>query len=129
MQQELERVRLGDILSIEFEKLKPSIDTTIDKIPDGKYRAKIIGTIVSHSGGSIVVNDGTGQISISISTFDSSSFNVTDFGRFVISTKKENDNFYGILVAFHKLTRQELRQYERLLKLERRIPKGEVDEY
>jgi hypothetical protein len=123
MQQELERVRLGDILSNEFEKLKPSIDTTIDKIPDGKFRAKIIGTIVSHSESAIVVNDGTGQISISTTSFDPSTFSVTDFGRYVISTTKENDNFYGILVAFHKLTKQELRQYQRLLKLERRIPK------
>ena len=103
--------------------MKPSIDTTIDKIPDGKFRAKIIGTIVSHSGNTIVVNDGTGQISISTTTFDPTSFGVTDFGRYVISTTKENDNFYGILVAFHKLTKQELRQYQRLLKLERRIPK------
>ena len=123
MQQELERVRLGDNLSNEFEKLKPSIDTTIDKIPDGNYRAKIIGTIVSHSSNNIVVNDSTGQILISTTTFDPSSFDVTDFGRFVISTRKENDNFYGILVAFHKMTKQELRQYQRLLKLERRIPK------
>ena len=110
-------------MSNEFEKLKPSVDTTIDKIPDGKFRAKIIGTIVSHSSSNIVVNDGTGQISISTTTFDPSSFDVTDIGRFVISTTKENDNFYGILVAFHKMTKQELNQYQRLLKLERRIPK------
>ena len=108
-------------MSGEYVRPKPSIDTTLSEIPVGHFRVRIIGFIVSKTPSSIVINDGTGQATIFISKFETSEFEIQQLGRFVLDINKTENESKGELIAFHKMSKDQVDQYQKLVKLERKI--------
>ena len=106
-----------------YEKIKPSYDSALEEVTIGTHRIKVVGHVVSLTGNSCLINDGTSQLNLALANFSSDELTVGSLGRFLITATKTETEFYGELVAFHALTKEQAKQYDRLIKLERKIPK------
>jgi hypothetical protein len=107
-------------VSSNFKRPVHSIDCSIKEIPLGSHRVKIIGSVVSRSDQSILVNDGTYQIIISSPTIQVSEFSVGSLYRFLIEVKKSETHLTGILITAHEMSKGQVQRYKRVVKLERR---------
>ncbi len=107
-------------MSSKFQRPAPSIDCSIKEIPTGSHRVKIIGSVVSRSNQSILVNDGTGQITISSATIQVSEFSIGLLYRFLIEVKKSETHLTGVLISAHEMSKGQVQRYKRVVKLERR---------
>jgi hypothetical protein len=107
-------------VSSNFQRPVPSIDSSIKEIPLGSHRVKIIGSIVSRSDQSILVNDGTYQIIISSPTIQVSEFTVGSLYRFLIEVNKSETHLTGVLITAHEMSKGQVQRYKRVVKLERR---------
>ena len=110
-------------MSRSLRRIEPSIDLSIHEIPEGKLRIRILGHIVAASGNSLVINDGTGHITIALGSNLISNYTVGDLHRFLIEVNKVSDEINGLLITSHRISKDQAQQYKRLTKLERRIPK------
>jgi len=98
-----------------------SIDTTINEIPTGISRIKIVGFIVGINEVDVIINDGSGQLIVALNNTADADLSIQDFGRFIVETNRDGDNISGLLLAFHKLNKDEHEQYQRLVKIEKRM--------
>jgi hypothetical protein len=103
---------------------KPSKDIFLEELPTGGlYQVRIVGTIVSTSPTTIIVNDGTGQVNLALSTQQSSEFNVQEMGRFIAKIRNNGEELSGTLIGWNSISADQAKRYRRIIKLERRIPK------
>lgn len=109
-------------MSSGYNRPDPSIDAKIEEIPEGRHRVKIIGHVVGISGNSIAVNDGTGQLTLALGTTSIEALEMSDLARFVAEVHNEGEKFTGTLITFNKLSAEDAKQYQRIVKHERRIP-------
>ena len=108
---------------MSYERNLPARDLKIENIAEGSSNVRIAGIIVNVSDNTVEVNDGTGQVSIRIGDFGEERFEVKCYGRFIIWSNKEGDQISANLIAFTSMTKEQLNQYQRMVKLEGRIPK------
>ncbi|MCY3411307.1 MAG: hypothetical protein INQ03_06690 [Candidatus Heimdallarchaeota archaeon] len=106
----------------EYTRTLPSIDMKIAQIPEGSSRVKIIGIILSNTDGFIRIGDSTGQIVVNSSRY-LGTLEVQEKGRFILNVTKENEEISGYLLSFIPMSPREIKTYERLVELEKRIPR------
>ena len=108
-------------MSSEFQRPLPAIDFSVEEIPLGSHRVKIIGSVVSRSDHSLLVNDGTGQITISTAITPVSEFSIGSVYRFFAEVNRSKAHLTGVLITAHKMSKGQVQRYKRVVKLERRI--------
>lgn len=96
---------------------------SINEIPGGQSRIKIIGSVVNISPTHLDINDGSGQISINLGTHDPSQLSIGNMGRFLVDVHKSEKSISGQLIAWQAVTAEQAKRYQQLVKIERRIPK------
>lgn len=106
-----------------FKRPQPSWDLEIKEIPPENIRVKLIAHVVSISGNSLIINDGTGQIMTTLGKFPSSQFSIGALYRFILDIKKIENQVVNNIILSQEITKDQVNQYKRLVKLERRIPK------
>ena len=106
-----------------YKRPPPSIDVFIAEVPIGNFRVKIIGSIVNITPTTIVVNDGTGQIDLSLNKISSSDMKIKQLGRFIADIIHSEEKIGGHLIVWQQITPTQAKDYQRLVKIERRIPK------
>jgi hypothetical protein len=109
---------------VSYKRSKAAIDVFLDELPvGGLYQVRILGTIVATSPTSIIVNDGTGQVNLALSTQGSDEFVIQEMGRFVVRITNDGTTIRGMLLGWNPISADQAKRYRRIIKLERRIPK------
>ena len=106
----------------EFVRQKGSIDTAINEIPSGQNMIKVIGIVVSKSLESVVIGDTSGQLSAKMYRYKGT-LKVRDRGRFYLNVNRTDDNIVAELLAFIEMDLKQISQYQRIVDLEKRIPR------
>lgn len=99
-----------------------STDLFIEEIPEGNYRIRIVGLVVNISAVAIEINDGTGQLTLSINNHSPDEFTVGSSGRFIAEITRAEDRTVGTLLAWNPITQELIPKYRKLVSIERRIP-------
>ena len=108
-------------MSEKKERQVGSIDISIADIPDGQHQVKIIGLVVSKTTDSIIISDATGQITAKLYRYPSE-INIKERGRFLVRLTKNENLISAELLGFHSMSMEQITQYQKIVKLEKRIP-------
>lgn len=109
----------GDSKLSEYTRPEPSKDVTIAEIPNGEVSVKIVGTVVSQSGNSLIIGDSTGQFKVNNSRIELEKMST---GRFLIRVSKNEDGYSAYLISFQEMSKEQINNYMRIVELEKRIP-------